>query len=801
MEDLNKKILIEVSVDNQDALTSTEALKKKFKELTNQAIALDDIDYDNSTIGELQDSLTRANTILKELKISGMASEQQIASMGQTVNKLKSTISGAKFDRAFKGFESSVHGVVGTAQLLEGSMRSLGLESEDAEKAIERMMQLMTLKDGVESIGKYIEGMKGVATATGGATKATNLLKLGFQSLGIGLVITAVMYLVNNWNSLYATIKEFIPALDGVGTKFKNFSAIAEGVGKAVIGFIVRPIQSAIEAFNLLKNGDWAGAGKKIISALNPLESLNGVVKDFKSGFQEGVIKKEATENIKKFNDETEKTISLLEAQGGQERQINALKNKMWSNEISQLKKKNKVLSDSDQKRVDELTDLMQLESTKHNKFITDQGKATADSFKQGFDEFKKSLVEINEVIQNVGKSERDKELNVIDKHYEELITKAKKYKQDTAKIDEARLIQRNEINKKYDKEDAEKALSTADTKGRTNVLNSKIGNEEKTIEDVKRIADAEFSALKDSYEKKKVLAKDNAEQLALVEAEYANEVYNINKGLSDKIKAIKDKELQDAKDKINKSTETNVLNTETDILNAEAGLPIDNVKTLSDDQIQLVIDNVNKLHNVKLEQLRQNYEAERLLYTDNVEQLALIDAKYQNDIIKANKESSDNIIAIKKDENDKKEALIENNLTAVSGAFGAIGALAEESSVFNKALSTASAIIDTYVGANKALAQGGIFGIASAVGIIATGLANVKKIMSTKVSDKETTSNTASIQAPVINTTQLAPRQTQDVRVINNEEKRDPLKAYVVYSDIKTNEEKDKIYRQNSSY
>src|SRR5690606_4512991 len=128
-----------------------------------------------------------------------MASDQQIASMSQTVNKLKSTISGAKFDRAFKGFESSVHGVVGTAQILEASMRTLGLESSQAEEAIERMLQLMTLKDGVESLGKYIEGMKGVATASGGATKATSLLRLGLSSLGIGLIITAVSYLVENW--------------------------------------------------------------------------------------------------------------------------------------------------------------------------------------------------------------------------------------------------------------------------------------------------------------------------------------------------------------------------------------------------------------------------------------------------------------------------------------------------------------------------------------------------------------------------------------------------------------------------
>jgi len=42
--------------------------------------------------------------------------------------------------------------------------------------------------------------------------------------------------------------------------------------------------------------------------------------------------------------------------------------------------------------------------------------------------------------------------------------------------------------------------------------------------------------------------------------------------------------------------------------------------------------------------------------------------------------------------------------------------------------------VIDTYAGATKALAQGGIFGAIAAAGVIAAGLANVKKIVSTKL-------------------------------------------------------------------
>jgi hypothetical protein len=74
------------------------------------------------------------------------------------------------------------------------------------------------------------------------------------------------------------------------------------------------------------------------------------------------------------------------------------------------------------------------------------------------------------------------------------------------------------------------------------------------------------------------------------------------------------------------------------------------------------------------------------------------------------------------------------SNAEAVSGALTGLGQLAGQQTEAGKALAVASATIDTYVGASKALAQGGIFGKIAAVGIIASGLANVTKIISTKV-------------------------------------------------------------------
>ena len=89
---------------------------------------------------------------------------------------------------------------------------------------------------------------------------------------------------------------------------------------------------------------------------------------------------------------------------------------------------------------------------------------------------------------------------------------------------------------------------------------------------------------------------------------------------------------------------------------------------------------------------------------------------------------------AIDKQFNKQKSLLIQENvntqLEAFSGLAGALSSLAGE----NKALAVASAVIDTYVGANKAFAQGGLAGFATGAAVIAAGLNNVRTILATDV-------------------------------------------------------------------
>lgn len=779
-ENTNQKdVLIKVTVDNQDAQSATEALKKKFKALSEQALKFDEIDFDNASIGDLRDHLQQANQVLQDLKDSGMASEQQLADMDKTVKKLKSTISGAKFSNMFNGLEATIKGVVGSAQLLQGSMAAFGLESEEANEQIARLMSLMSIVDGIKNLREGIETMKGLAGATKSTTGAVNGLKIGFQSLGIGLLVTALTYLINNWDSVYSSIKSVIPEVEGVGKWFSKIMPVIEGVGKAVIGFVVTPIKAAIDAFKALRNLDFAGAGKALADAFNPLNVANNALNNFKSGMNDAIMKKDVADKIKKSNEQLEREIKLLEASGASTEKIYNLKKKMMTNEINLLQSKNKHMSAEDKKRVKELQENLQLESATFGKFLSGEAeKAKAErqkaidaakaQYQQLLEEVKGYVLAANKVIADSGRTERERELNDIAENYAEQIAKAKKAGQDTTKLVEAQKIEQAAINKKYDDE----ILAT-------------VKEADKLISDSKKLArQVETDDVTLHYDELIKKAKENNIEFASLEEAKQLKLQEIKQKYD--TEALKD------------SNQTRLLNVETQITSSESGSLDKNgdIKLSAD----AMIANAQALHEAKMAQLTSEYEAERELYKDNKDKLALIDAQYANNVVNLEAETKDKKIAIAKAEKDEKEALQEANLNSAANAADALGQLAEGHTIFAKSMGVASATIDTFVGANKALAQGGFIGIATATAVIATGLANIKKIVSTKVSKKD--SVRAGSTAPTINMAQLAPRQTQDVRVVEQTAtatpKQEPIKAYITNRDLETNQDKKAF---NDSY
>ena len=102
---------------------------------------------------------------------------------------------------------------------------------------------------------------------------------------------------------------------------------------------------------------------------------------------------------------------------------------------------------------------------------------------------------------------------------------------------------------------------------------------------------------------------------------------------------------------------------------------------------------------------------------------------------------------AMQEDFNTRNKQLQMANVANTVGALGNLASAMSSLAGDNKELAIAAAIMDTYAGANKAYAQGGIAGIASAAAIVVAGLANVNKIMQTDVPGR-TSAGSASVDA-----------------------------------------------------
>ena len=141
-------------------------------------------------------------------------------------------------------------------------------------------------------------------------------------------------------------------------------------------------------------------------------------------------------------------------------------------------------------------------------------------------------------------------------------------------------------------------------------------------------------------------------------------------------------------------------------------------------------------------------------------------------------RKSGEGTTAITKQYEKQKTALVQANvneqLEAFSGLAGALSALAGD----NKALAVASAVIDTYVGANKAFAQGGVAGFATGAAVIAAGLNNVKTIMATDVPSSGGGGSVAAPSTP-------APQMMSGAFDISGGVAPEAIKAYVVTDEM----------------
>ena len=117
----------------------------------------------------------------------------------------------------------------------------------------------------------------------------------------------------------------------------------------------------------------------------------------------------------------------------------------------------------------------------------------------------------------------------------------------------------------------------------------------------------------------------------------------------------------------------------------------------------------------------------------------AQLDAQYAQEMAAAERLGADTTLVQQRYEKSKEEltkARVNAELAMAAGLAGQVSSLLGEESEVGKAFGVVQATINTYLGATKALAQGGILGIAQAAVVIAFGMKQVMSIAKQKAPD-----------------------------------------------------------------
>lgn len=131
-------------------------------------------------------------------------------------------------------------------------------------------------------------------------------------------------------------------------------------------------------------------------------------------------------------------------------------------------------------------------------------------------------------------------------------------------------------------------------------------------------------------------------------------------------------------------------------------------------------------LHELKMAELTNEFDMRQMQ----------LDAQYAQEIEAAEKIGADTALIqakYEKAKEDNTKARVNAELTMTAGLAGQMSTLLGEESAIGKAFGVVQATINTYIGATKALAQGGILGIAQAAIVIAFGMKQVASIAKQK--------------------------------------------------------------------
>lgn len=353
---------------------------------------------------------------------------------------------------------------------------------------------------------------------------------------------------------------------------------------------------------------------------------------------------------------------------------------------------------------------------------------------------------------------------------------------------------------------------------------------DEKTKQEIKLAQ--QFEADKAEIEQSKATAEAKQEAIKTLETKYNNEREQITKDFNDKEEKSEkqfQQRLNEIKTNIRIQGISDIREKEREALQLQLEQDIEKIKndeTLKEEQRVAIIEQLRISSKLKLDELNNKYaeednqkrisdeinvlriigEAENETFSQRLDRYKQIREK-ERELLVFKKTSQAELDAFdaetKKGEVEREKIATETKLQIISGALGSIADAVGRNTVAGKALAVAQAGIDTYVGANKALATyPPPFGAIAAGTVVLSGLLNVKKIISTKIPPPPGSKGISdsvsapSISAPALSSAPIAPPTPTTGTTNLTPETINQLgsatnRAYVIESDVTNSQER----------
>ena len=725
-------------------------------------------------LGNLKQQLKEAQKEVQVLADKfGLTSEQAIKAAKKAA-ELKDRIGDAKAlteaynpDAKFKAVTSSLAGIAGGFSAVQGVMGLFGAETKDVEKALLKVQSAMAITQGIDAVTNSIDSFKTLGNMMNkipivqkAITGAQWLWNAAMSANPVGAVVAVVTALIAGITALVMWLKK---SSDTAKEQAKSVSDLNKELKKQK-----EHLSDSAIAFDRDQKHRLAMA-KATGQSAAAIRELERKLIDEKIAFAESSAQAAYNTLVKQKN-----ALATLKAAGAEDELI-----KKQQENVDTAKSQLDTANADVKKAGNEKKDLLNRQQEEIAQQQTDANKAGISKQKEYNDKVKEQQEAANEELKKIafeleknGLDARGKELLDLKDNYE----KRKKILTDghksTAELDKLYKQQQDQINDKYNKEDAKKQADY-----------------QKELEKTK--TDIRLAAITDENEKAKEQIKINYEQ-QFKDIE-ANENYSAEQKIELK-KVLQQKE----DDELNRLKVSNAEKTQqqlNDIETKNTDLKLEYQRTTA--------KTAEEKRLAEIAQVEEDYNRKIALAKKNGEDTVYLELLKTNKIADINKIAADNDKKIK-------QAKIASDIDLANQTLNVLAGIVDKNSAAGKGIAVAQAVINTYQAASKAFAQGGVLGPVLGAVTIAAGLLNVKKIISTKVPSAKgsgSIGDTGGVSAPSMSSaapiTPSAPQaqMTQLDQTSINALGNQAIKAYVVETDMTTSQQRIKAIQQRARF